>query len=150
MRNLWDMERLLGRKRTKVISILKERKDSEMKLVGVWIPLQVHAYIMLHTLAKGTNRTNVLRELVNAWIEDRVKNHSETEKVLIQEVIQRIWTRWIIQRASGRRRMTFIKFMELLSQELKKTGIPENYIEKIKVGVNQCYAKDKEEREGAE
>ena len=46
--------------------------------------------------------------------------------------------------------MTFIKFVELLSHELKRSGLPETYIEKIKTGVNQCYAKDKESREVAE
>jgi|GEM_PF-2072270 hypothetical protein len=144
------MERLLGRKGKKVISILREGKHPESKLVGALFPLQVYNYVTLYTLAKGTSRTNVLKELINTWIADRLKNHGETEKVLVQEITQRIWQRWIIQRVSGRRRMTFIKFVELLSHELKRSGLPETYIEKIKTGVNQCYAKDKESREVAE
>lgn len=144
------MERLLGRKGKKVISILREGKNPESKLVGALFPLQVYNYMTLYTLAKGTSRTNVLKELINNWIEDRLKNHDETEKALIQEVIQRIWQRWVIQRVAGKRRMTFIKFMEILTHELQRSGLPDSYIIKIKTGVNQCYAKDKESREAAE
>jgi predicted DNA-binding protein len=141
------MERLLGRKAKKVKSILKEKKNPDHKLVGTYFPLRVYTYLTMFTLAKGVTRTYVLKEIINKWIEDQLESNSE--KALIQEIIKRSWQRWVIQKVSGRIRMPFIKFMSILSRELKRNHLPENIVNQIIEGVNQCYAKDQEIRHDA-
>lgn len=111
------------------MSILKaETTRSNYKLVGVTLPLRVHSYISLYTLAKGSTKAGLFKELIMTWMNE--KKETESDKKLIQQITKRIQKNWA-SLSEKKPDYKLIVFKTDMEQELLSRGIPPNYIELI-------------------
>jgi hypothetical protein len=94
-------------------------------MAGASLPLPLHNYMVLFTLAKGTTKSKVLTKLITDWI-DRQKEKNPEDK-LINTIIVRINTKRKEQKESK----SFDKFKKDLHQELIDKGLTEEQVIKI-------------------
>ena len=107
--------------------ILKSEKVSDYKNVGILLATDMHNYITLYTLAKGYQKTLIIRGLIEKWKESQ----KETEDELIKLVIYRVNN----ERKSRLRKKSLTQFCVELRDELKKRKLSEAIIDKIIKGI---------------
>ena len=108
------------------------RKDStrkeDFKLIGVSVRRWVHEYLTLYTLAKGSTKSILLRQMVEQLlIEQREIN---TDAILIKEISDKLNYIRYEDRVRGVK-LSFEKYKEEVLVELRKRGLKESYIEII-------------------
>jgi predicted DNA-binding protein len=109
-----------------IFKVSKTKSDNS-KLVGANMPLQVHSYLTLYSLAKGTTKTLIIKELLTNWIEKQ--RAKEEDWMLIDEIVRRVNVKWgAIKEQSD---TTFQQFKVTLRQELLDRGIEERNIKSI-------------------
>lgn len=106
---------------------IKSKRESH-KLVGVSLPQPIHDYMTLYSLAKSSSKSKIFKSLLVPWVE-RAKE-KESESVLLTGIIQRINSRWKLEKAS-RARTNFETFEDQIIIELSRKGLSEDHIEYI-------------------
>ncbi len=121
----------------KVLKVPSSR--TEHKLIGASLPARIHAYLTLYSLAKGTTKSRVIKELLDGWI--TVQREKEPDRVLIEEVIARINLQWKIEKDTNPNH-DYTKFRMGLTEELSDRGINEKYISLIMSQIKRSDGKD--------
>jgi hypothetical protein len=103
---------------------IKSKRENH-KLVGVSLPSQVHDYMTLYSLAKGTSKSRIFKSLLVPWV-DKAKE-KESEIVLMLAIVQRINDRWRLEKASHARK-DFDTFKDQIILELTRKGLSEDHI----------------------
>jgi len=109
---------------------IKYKRDG-YKLVGASLPLQVHNYLTLFTLAKGSTKSRLLTNIINNWICEQKKSGSEER--LIRDIIRRCNILWNKRRKD--KGMSFKAYKEGLCQEFTDKGLTEIQVESILKGL---------------
>jgi hypothetical protein len=102
----------------------KSKRESH-KLVGVSLPSPIHDYMTLYSLAKSSSKSKIFKDLLVPWVERAKERDSETS--LLNGIIQRINTRWKLEKAS-KARSNFEGFKEQVILELTRKGLSEDNI----------------------
>lgn len=110
----------------KVLKVPTSR--AEHKLIGASLPVRIHAYLTLYSLAKGTTKSKVIKELIEAWITSQ--REKEPDKTLIEEIIERVNLQWKVEKNTNPG-TTFREFKEELKLELEKRGVNDRYVSLI-------------------
>jgi len=108
--------------------LAKTTKRVGYRLVGAQLPLRVHSYISLYTLAKDIGKSDIFIDLLSNWVSEQ--KEKDSDEVLIREVIKKIqdlWERYQIKKPKS----TILIFKSEVREELVKRGIVPNYIDKI-------------------
>lgn len=106
------------------------------RLVGASLPLLIHNYITLYTLAKGMSKTKIFKNLLDDWISSQ-KERGETEEELISKIIYRANAQWRVEKARRRSGKPFSQFIKELEDELYYKGLSEVYVKAVINGVNR-------------
>lgn len=107
--------------------LTKSLKRANYKLVGVSLPPQVHEYLTLYALAKGTSKSKVLTEKIESFINLQRLKQSDDE--LLFELLQRIKTKWKVKKNTES--MLFSDFKQLVKEELIEKGLNQKQIQNI-------------------
>jgi hypothetical protein len=102
-----------------------KKKNPDNKFVGVFLPPQLYNYLTLYIWAKDTDKSKVIRSLMESWIERHAQKDSEEQ--LIHEIVRRIEIEWANRRNSIVV-TTFVSFKreieyELIDKQLSKEHI---------------------------
>lgn len=117
-----------------------ENRRANFKLVGASLPPQVHNYISLYTVAKGLNKTSIMKELFENWMkQQKIKGASET--ALMDLIEKRARIQWQITKTD--KTTTFADFKRILINELGRKGVSEDHINTILQKINDKW-KEKE------
>jgi len=108
------------------MSFLKISDKEQLKLIGAQVPLSMHRDLTLYCIAKGTNKSQLLMEIINEW----ANNRFDTEDTLIIEIGAMIATQWKDLKAR-RVDYAFSAFIEEVTTELISKGLDKEQIEKI-------------------
>lgn len=119
-----------------IFSIKSKKRTNEDRMVGTYVNYKVSSYLNLYTLAKGINKSSLLKSLITSWYDKRVKE--DTVDNLIRELIgkaQREWERiklagdfsWIESAKQSR----FEAFKQEITNELKGRGVDNEHIDRI-------------------
>ena len=111
----------------KVLTPLKKEREG-YKLLGVSVPIRVHHYLTFYAMAKGSSKSEVVKRLVFDWVTHQKER--TPDNLLIQDIVQRINTRWRAEKTS-QSPMTFFTFKDLARQELLEKGVNETYVSLI-------------------
>ena len=111
-------------------TLLSNRKKTDCKLVGGYLPPQVYTYMTLYALAKGTTKTNIIKELLEEWVKANSKRAKEGK--LLEEIVERLFQQWKSIRT--RRDMTFEQYKAKVGLELQNKGLG-NKVELIMKGL---------------
>jgi len=104
-----------------MIPVNSRRRD--YKLIGATLPGWMSSYVTLYTLAKGTTKARIVKELVDAWmIRSKIDN---SEEELLHEIIMRVNGQWEMVKGDN---MTFTEFKDSLKIELTERGVMSNHI----------------------
>ena len=109
------------------------RKKQDCKLIGGYLPTTLHNYITLYALAKGVSKTDVIKEVLEAWVKTQLKSEHVDVYHLMEEIVDRSHEQWKVIRVKGE--MSFKSYKEKLEAELRSRSIDELYIEKIIKGL---------------
>ena len=110
------------------LKIVNKRKN--YKLVGASLPLWVHVYMTLYSVAKNTTKSQILKAQMNEWVMTHQKK--ENEQVLIDLIVKKLYTLWATEQSLNRRKkLTYERFKSKVARELAAKGIPENFISLI-------------------
>jgi hypothetical protein len=116
------------------MAILKNNsKRTEHKLVGASLPLPVHSYLTIYTLAKGLSKTKIIKPIIEEWVDKH--KQKETEIQLIKEIINRYQLQWKLIKSSHPMN-NLIEFKKCVEHELKEKGLLINDINLILKGIN--------------
>jgi hypothetical protein len=108
--------------------ILKPKKETDSRFVGVLFDQSLRGYLSLYVLAKDTDKSKVIRSVMENW---RVEQQEEdSEQVLIQAIVKKIWDEWLLRRA-GYLVITFVNFKKEVEYELMDKGLGKEHIEAI-------------------
>jgi hypothetical protein len=111
------------------MSILKAKSQSKLsKFMGVFLPPWIQQYLLLYSMAKGINRSEIVRSQLEHWVEKQ----PESDEQLIQEIIVKVQSQWEVEKAKGD---TLQSYRIKLLQELKSKGVPANYIDTIALSI---------------
>ena len=100
----------------------------EHRLVGVHLPLQVHSFLTLYSLAKGVSKSTLFKSLISKWIVQQKKEESDND--LILEIAQRSSMLWKINKSTNVL-LSFTVFKRDIEKELLQKGISETYVKLI-------------------
>ena len=104
-------------------------KRANYKLAGVSLPLPIHNFMVLYTLAKGTTKSKLLTRLIQEWLaQEKIKN---SEERLIREIIKR--TNDI--RKHQKEPMSLAKYKDVIQGELIYKGLSIEQTDKILNGI---------------
>jgi hypothetical protein len=103
-------------------------KRDEYKLVGAHFSPQVYQYITLYSLAKRTNKTGIVRKLIQDWMARQRLENSETK--LVSEIINRAKQDWEVYQKLYPER-TLSQYKEKLRSDLQIKRVNETYIKRI-------------------
>ncbi len=106
-------------------------KREEYRLVGASLPLEIHGYITLYTLARGFAKSTILKTLLEHWIAQERLTYPDEE--LIMEAIRRVKLQWEMRKV--RDKISYKQFLVELKEELTKKGLDEKYINMILKGL---------------
>jgi glycerophosphoryl diester phosphodiesterase len=113
-----------------ILTIKSEKPDR--KLVGVQVPSRIHAYLSLYTLAKGTTKAVLFRELIMDWADGNRKVEKELD--LVKEILERAKMQWKVI-SEIKPKSDLGKYKIELEKELVSRGVLRDYIDKIVNGV---------------
>jgi len=105
-----------------------QTKRDDVKLLGAFLPIRLHKYLTFYSLAKGKTKTDVVKDLLYAWMTER--REIENDKDLIRDIIARLDIQWKIEKASGKG-MTMSEFKDAVRNELFIKGLAEEHIDVI-------------------
>jgi len=106
--------------------LLSKKQDRRgFKLVGASLPVKVHHYITLYTLAKGCSKTKIMKTLLEDWISQK-----DTEQELIAKIIQKVNLQWRVIK-TGNKPIPFQEFQETMRLELVAKDLPEKCVNSI-------------------
>jgi len=118
------------------MTILKKEAQREgYKLIGASLPSRIHNYLTLYTLARGTTKTKIIKELLQAWIKSVRK--STTDDDLIKEIVAKANDRWQKEKNSKKSHKTFDQFCIDLQKELVARDMLDIYIKLVVAGLNK-------------
>jgi (p)ppGpp synthase/HD superfamily hydrolase len=100
--------------------------------VGAHFPPQIFQYLTLYTLARRTQKTRIIRKLIEDWFIKQRLESSETK--LIIDIISRSKQEWDVYRKLYPDR-TISQYKEKIRGELQEKGVNENYIKRIIAGI---------------
>jgi len=106
---------------------LSNRREG-FKLVGARFSPQVYQYITLYSLAKRTNKTGIVRKLIQDWMVRQRLENSETK--LVSEIISRTKQDWEVYQKLYPER-TLLQYKEKLRSDLQTKNVDENHIKRI-------------------
>ena len=109
-------------------------KKEATKLVGALLPLRMNSYLSIYALAKGITKTEVIRQLVEAWITDQ--RNTISDENLFKEIVERCNRRWHIQKITHPE-TDFNQFKNELQYELVNKGLSRTYIQLVLVKLCQ-------------
>jgi hypothetical protein len=103
------------------MGVLRVRNHKKInKLIGVSIPLWVHNYLSLYSVAKNTTKSNITRGWIDAWY-SQVKDRNPPER-LIQEIVDTACKQWSkIKKETPE--ITVLEFKTELEKELMDKGL---------------------------
>ena len=108
------------------MSILRtNNRNKDTKLIGAVVLPHVHQYLTLYTLAKGTTKAQLFKDLIEEWI--LAKRATETDDVLVTLLLDRIDDQWMQEQD----KMTFDTFKNLIKEEMEDKGLKASYINAI-------------------
>ncbi len=110
-----------------IFSIKSSKKLKEDKMVGAYIDSDINSYLVLYTIAKRINKSNLLRNLITNWY-DQEKGKEPPDK-LIRELISTAQEEWYRIKPSAIK--SFSKFKTDLWAELRSRGLCAEYVSKI-------------------
>lgn len=96
-------------------------------MIGVICPEPLHTYIVLYTLAKGSTKTDLVLDQMQAWKDAQLAEKSEL--MLLKEVSARIQVEW--QKESLLGKITIRDFKIAITKELKRKNLPDPQIREI-------------------
>ena len=109
--------------------VLKTKsKRGKHILLGASMPSWVHVYLSLYGLAKRTSKSDIIKLLMNDWINRMRVVDNETN--LVQEIAEQIHILWATEKRLQKKN-TYEEFKEKIESELHRKGIPDNYIRLI-------------------
>lgn len=97
-----------------------DNHEKAYKLMGVSIPLWVHNYLSLYSVAKNTTKSNIVRGWIDSWY-SQVKDKNPQER-LVQEIIDAACKQWGKVKKSNPE-MTVLEFKTALEKELHDRGL---------------------------
>jgi hypothetical protein len=107
------------------MSILKAKSQSKLtEFVGVFLPPQTHQYIILHSLAKGITKSELIRDQIERWKSEQL----ESDEQLIQEIIVELQSEWEIEKAKDD---VLSHYQNKVREFLIIKGVPDEYIKTI-------------------
>lgn len=98
------------------------------KLVGAFMPPKFHNYISLYCVAKTLKKSDVVREPIQIWYEDKLKSHPEAK--LIEDIID-ILNSKIQQAKRENPNLNISEYKEKLEHELREKGVTNTCVFKI-------------------
>ena len=101
-------------------------KTKDSKLVGAFVPLPVISYLNLYLAAYGYSKSDLLRNLVINWVDEKRKSLPRSN--LINELSKKEQELWHFERIKGKK---FGTFLSELIRRLVIRGIDKNTIEEI-------------------
>ncbi len=108
-------------------------KRIDTKLVGVLLPMELHAYFSLYTVAKGITKTVIIKDELNNWAH-ATQLCGEIEEELIKEIIEKIREKWNAIKIKTPEK-SIKDFKQELKTELRIKGISEQHINLIMKGI---------------
>lgn len=109
--------------------LLPPRKEREgYKLLGISVPDRVHNYLTFYSMAKGVNKSEVVKKLVYDWVNQQ--KEKTPDNMLIQDIVRRINIRWKAEKTS-QNPITFFTFKDMAKEELLEKGMNETYVNLI-------------------
>lgn len=109
--------------------ILKvDKRKTEKKLIGAYIPLWLNEYLSLFCLANGYTKSDIIVQLLDVWAakkSDKVKVRS-----LVNQVAERLRVEWREARVKDPP-TTFDQFKEEVKKELEERGVRPTNIKAI-------------------
>jgi hypothetical protein len=109
------------------MTLLKNEKKKDEKLIGVLMSSSVSSFLNLYTLAKSTTKSNIIRPLIEDWIAVQRQQYSDEE--LLQEIIHRVDLQWKVEKKT-KPNLSFAIFKDSLELELS-AKLPKEYVECI-------------------
>jgi hypothetical protein len=106
----------------------KNKKKNQNKLVGAYLPPQVHVYLSYFALAKAESTTNIIKPLIENWAQSNQKILTIQELVI--EISMRVKEQWKIEKNKNKE-LTLPDFKKTITQELLNKNISENHIKYI-------------------
>ena len=101
-----------------ILGTKSKRKDH--KLVGASLPQWVHGYLTLYCLAKGTTKSSIIKERLEAWIKGQREKTSDI--VLCTTIACRINEQWMLKKAKLPT-VSFTDFKRSVECELRDKGL---------------------------
>jgi len=97
-----------------------QSNKKEYKFVGVKVPPRIHSYLTLYSLAKGTRKSKIIKDLIETWI---IKQRAcELDSVLIRGVALRINSQWMAARILNPQ-LSFSDFKDMIKDDLLVRGL---------------------------
>lgn len=110
-----------------ILSPPRKKRDG-FKLLGVSIPDRVHNYLTFYSMAKNTNKSEIVQKLVYDWMN---KQKQDTpDEILIRSIAEKVNLRWK-QVKSSNNPITFMAFKDMAREELFEKGMNESYVSLI-------------------
>ena len=104
-----------------MMSILKAHSKAEMqKFTGVFVPQCIFSYISLYILAKGISRSDLLRNMMEKWVEE-TKSQTQ-DKELIQDILHKVRLQWKLEKSLTPGLQLFV-YKKKLEKELTSKGV---------------------------
>ena len=107
--------------------IRTDSRRANHKLVGVSLPSWVHEYLTLYAMAKGTTKTKVLTEKIEAFIS--LQKMKQTDDELLFDLLQRVKTQWKVRKIALKK--PFPEFVEEIRIELLNKGLNKKWVDSI-------------------
>lgn len=105
-----------------IFTLKSKKKTDEDRMVGVYIDPQIHSYLSLFTLAKGINKSNLMRSLIASWYERECKDNPPRE--LVRVLLKKAQEKW----DKDKNRLGFSDFIWQLEKELLSKGVTREHI----------------------
>ena len=119
--------------------ITKRKKQGELITEGTYtathLPEKISNFLVLYSLTNGIPKTKVLRNQMTEWY----AKHANLEKSLIDSLADNILISWKAEKSNAiqtKKSYSFSIFKKKLEQELYKTGMNQDFVNKISTAVN--------------
>jgi hypothetical protein len=111
-----------------------QSNKEDCKYVGARVTPRIRSYLTLYSLAKGTNKSKIIKELIDSWMLKQRANELDT--VLIREVTSRINSQWLTSKVLNTQ-ISFSKFKEIVKEELLEKGLLKSMVDSIMEGIKE-------------
>lgn len=105
----------------------KNSKRKDYKLLGASLPPWFHNYVSLYSMANGVSITEIIREPLEKWIQEKYKEVPITK--LTKIIANKLCGQWVDKKCQMKD--AFVDFKSEIETELKSKGLPKNYIDQI-------------------